>query len=139
MQALDVDFSTSVDISFIYDGISDAVVSVAVRKSTELNYVDLLVVDDDLILDGIGVPGEVGGRASIAQDIKHMIRETGLLVELIGERSTTKVAVNMNRIEIKIENDLRIKPGTARVIRTDIGTFFMTAKTIKYGDLEFYL
>ncbi|WP_020411010.1 DUF2590 family protein [Hahella ganghwensis] len=103
------------------------------------DYIDLYIVDNDLALDAIGVPQEVDGRASIAQDIKHMIRESGLLVELIGERNGEKVALNLSRIETRVENDTRIKPGTAKVTRTDTETFLITAKTLAYGDLEFYL
>ncbi len=148
---VDLDFTTPVVDAFSLDALIEPanptvpvvvpeVASVVQFKSQPTGeFVDLLVTDDDVVLDGIGVPSQIDGRSSIAQDIKHMIRETGLLIELIGERSASKIAVNMNRIEIKIENDLRIKPGTARVTRTEIGTFYMTAKTVKYGDLEFYL
>lgn len=103
------------------------------------DYVDLLIEDDGIALDELGIPIQIDGRASIAQDIKHMIRETGLLVEMIGERHPEKVKRNMVRIEQHIENDMRIRPGTAKVTRTDTGTFFVTAKTMKYGDVEVFL
>jgi hypothetical protein len=103
------------------------------------NHVDLLVDGDSIVLDAIGVPVLISGRASIAQDLKNMIRETGYLIEMIGERSNEKVTRNMVRIETKVEEDLRIKPGTAKVTRTDNNTFFVTATTIEYGDVEFYL
>ena len=98
------------------------------------DYVDILISGDSIALDNVGLPLTVEGRASIAQDIKHMVRETGLLVEMIGERNAQKIKRNMVRIEQAVENDARIRPGTARMTRLNI-----TAKTMKYGDLEVYL
>jgi hypothetical protein len=100
------------------------------------DYFDLLIEADSIVLDSFGLPVGIDGRASIAQDIKHMVRESGLLVEIVGERSSEKIKRNMVRIEQLIENDLRIRPGTASVTRTDVGEFYLTAKTMKYGDVE---
>lgn len=100
------------------------------------DYFDLLIAADSIVLDEFGLPLSVEGRVSIAQDIKHMIRESGLLVEMVGERSTEKVKRNMVRIEQLIENDLRIRPGTATVTRASNEVFWLTAKTMKYGDIE---
>jgi hypothetical protein len=102
-------------------------------------YTDLLIEGDGIALDAFGFPRLINGRASIAQDIKHMIRETGLLIEMIGERHAEKVQRKMIQIERYVEDDERITPGTAKVTRTDNETFFITAKTIEYGDVEFYL
>lgn len=103
------------------------------------DYFDLLIASDGIVLDAFGLPLTIDGRASIAQDIKHMIRESGLLVQMIAERSGEKVKRNMVRIEELVENDLRIRPGTARVVRTDVNEFYITAKTMKYGDIEVVL
>lgn len=100
------------------------------------DYFDLLIAADSIVIDQFGLPLSVDGRVSIAQDIKHMIRESGLLVEMIGERSNEKVRRNMVRIEQFVENDERIRPGTALVIRQSNEEFLLTAKTIKYGDIE---
>lgn len=100
------------------------------------DYFDLLIASDGIVLDSFGLPLTIEGRASIAQDIKHMVRESGLLVEVVGERSGEKVKRNMMRIEQLIENDLRIRPGTASVTRIDVGEFYLTATTMKYGDVE---
>lgn len=102
-------------------------------------YTDLLITDDGVTLDAFGLPVLISGRASIAQDIKHMIRETGLLIEMIGERHAEKVQRKMNQLERHIEDDVRIKPGTANITRTDTETFYITAKTMEYGEIEFYL
>ena len=53
----------------------------------EPKYRDLLITDDDITLDAGGYPVLVTERACIAQDIQHMIRESGLLVDLVGERT----------------------------------------------------
>jgi hypothetical protein len=102
-------------------------------------YIDVLVTADGIALDSVGNPILISGRASIAQDIKHMIRESGLLIEIIGERNTERVQQKLIRLEGLIEDDVRIKPGTANITRTDNETFFITAKTLEYGDVEFYL
>lgn len=102
-------------------------------------YQDLLIVDNDIVLDGIGAPLGISGRASIAQDIKHLIRESGLLVELIGERRRDKVALNLLRLETLVEADIRIIPGTAKIIRLDEETVLVRATTQDYGHLEFNL
>ena len=99
-------------------------------------YIDLLIVDDDINLDGATQPVLTSDRASIAQDIKHLIRESGLLVEVLGQRNAEAVQMNLTRIETLIEADSRLVPGTARVTRTDTATVFITAKTIEYGHIE---
>lgn len=99
-------------------------------------HVDILISDDGIHLDDFGFPALISGRASIAQDIKHMIRETGLLILMIGERHAETVRGYLVQIETKIEDDLRIVPGSARVERVDTNTIFVTAKTTEYGDIE---
>ncbi|WP_331352571.1 DUF2590 family protein [Cellvibrio sp. UBA7671] len=100
------------------------------------DHFDLLIAGDSIVLDEFGLPVGIDGRASIAQDIKHMIRETGLLVEMIGQRSSEKIKRGMVRIEQHVENDERIRPGTARMVQLDNETFLITAKTMQYGDIE---
>ncbi|MCX2834453.1 DUF2590 family protein [Microbulbifer thermotolerans] len=105
----------------------------------EAKYQDLLIVNNDIALDDVGVPLGISDRASIAQDIKHMIRESGLLVELVGERDSDKVALNLQRLENLVETDVRIVPGTASITRLDTETFLVRARTQDYGHLEFNL
>ncbi len=104
-----------------------------------MDYVDLLVTDDDLTLGVNAEPELVNGRASIAQDIRHMIRESGLLVVLVAQRDADTIALNLRRIESLVDNDLRIKPGTARASAPELETVFITAHTVKYGPIEVYL
>lgn len=100
------------------------------------DYFDLYIAADSIVLDEFGLPLSVDSRASIAQDIKHMVRESGLLVEMVAERSSEKVKRNMVRIEQRVESDERIRPGTARVTRASNDVFWLTAKTMQYGDIE---
>ena len=102
-------------------------------------YIDVLVTNDGIALDGFGLPILISGRASIAQDIKHMIRETGLLIKMIGERNPEKIRGFMIQIENKIEDDVRIVPGTAKVVRLDSNDFLIQAKTVEFGGVEFSL
>lgn len=104
-------------------------------------YRDILITDDDITPDAGGQPVLVTGRACIAQDIMHMIRESALLVELIGERDVMKRKTNLVRLTLMIDQDYRIKPGTARI--QEIWTtrarveFWATAETLRYGKIEF--
>jgi hypothetical protein len=102
-------------------------------------YRDLLITDDDFTLDGENEPALVTDRLCIAQDILHMIRDTGLLIEMIGNRDGQRIAQLSRQIEIDVENDIRIKPGTAKVTRTDVGTFFLVADTVDFGPVRFGL
>lgn len=101
-----------------------------------MEHFDLLIDGDGIALDEFGLPLFVSGRESIGQDIKHMIRESGLLVEILGERNREKVRRAMVLLEEKVEDDTRIKPGTATMERNSVGGFTLTATTMEYGDIE---
>lgn len=103
------------------------------------DYFDVLIVGDSIAIDSFGLPLFVEGRASIAQDIKNMIREHGYLVDMVAERNGQRIQRYMTMIEDLVEDDVRIRPGTASLVRQDNETFLLTAKTMKYGDLEFVL
>ena len=94
-------------------------------------YIDILITDRDIALDVAGMPENVDDRASIAQDIKHMIMESGVLVDLIAERSPMKWASNMTQLETMVEDDIRIIPGSVILDRdnNDKGRIFLTANT----------
>ncbi len=100
-------------------------------------YIDLLVTGDDLTLDAGKNPVFVTDRDCIAQDIKHAIRESGLLVRMIGERDKGAVAWLMNEIEILVEDDLRIQPGTASVTFAETERIVITAETLAFGFIDF--
>ena len=104
-------------------------------------YQDLLIQDDDLALDAAGYPLPVTDRACIAQDIMHMIRESGLLVELVGERDAKKRKTNIVRLTLAVDGDYRVRPGTSRV--EEVWTsrnrveFWLTAETLEFGKISF--
>lgn len=102
-------------------------------------YVDLLITDNDLTLDSGGEPQLVDDRDSIAQDIKHLIRESGLMVRIIGQRDPVKVAANLQALELLIEDDERLVPGTIAITAIDAETYYVTADTVEFGPIEFYI
>lgn len=102
-------------------------------------YFDLLITDDDITLDRGGIPERCRDRDSIAQDIKHMIRETGLLVELVGNRDDRKKQENIIRLTIAVDNDERIVPGSCSIHEVSLGTFYLVAETAEFGPIDFKL
>ncbi|SHJ72278.1 DUF2590 family protein (plasmid) [Halodesulfovibrio aestuarii] len=99
-------------------------------------YTDLLITNNDFTLDAGGNPALVHDVDCIAQDIEHMIRETGLLVELIANRDARKKAANLNKIIMAVEEDERIKPGTVYIEEPSLGTFYLVAETLEFGELQ---
>lgn len=99
-------------------------------------YIDLLIMDNDLVLDPSRQPLLIEDRASIAQDIAHMIRESGLLVTLVAERSRLRQRDCIQQLELLVEADERLKPGTALIKQVESGHYLVTAKTLKFGDIE---
>ena len=100
-------------------------------------YVDLLITDNDLTLDGGGEPQLVDDRDSIAQDIKHLIRESGLMVQIIGERHPVRIASNLQALELLIEDDVRLEPGSIEITPIDPETYYISADTVAFGIIEF--
>ncbi|AIS15526.1 phage protein [Pseudomonas chlororaphis subsp. aurantiaca] len=103
------------------------------------DYIDLLIQDNDLVLDPSRQPLLIEDRASIAQDIAHMIRDSGLLVTLVAERSRQRQADCILQLELLVENDERLVPGSAQIVQDRPGVYLVTAKTLKFGDIEVYL
>jgi len=101
-------------------------------------YVDLLMVDDTLALDADGLPRFVADRDSIAQDLRHMIRESGELVAMIAERDPELRRLHEQRITRLVDSDLRIVPGTARLAQSG-ATWTLSATTIDYGPTQVQL
>ena len=103
------------------------------------DYIDLLIAHNDLTLDASQQPLLVEDRASIAQDIAHMIRDSGLLVTLIAERDRLKQRDCIQQMELLVEADVRLVPGTARIIQPDPtqpGEYLITATTMKFGQIK---
>lgn len=99
-------------------------------------YIDLLITNNDLTLDPSNQPVLVDDRASIAQDIAHMIRESGLLVTLVAERDRFRQADCVQQLELLVETDERLVPGTVQITETDSGQYLVTATTVAFGTTE---
>ncbi|NUU34676.1 DUF2590 family protein [Pseudomonas sp. C2B4] len=99
-------------------------------------YLDLLIVNNDLALDPSHQPRLVDDRACIAQDIAHMIRDSGLLVTLVAERDRLRQRDCIQQLELLVEADERLVPGTARITQLEAGQYLVTAKTLKFGLIE---
>lgn len=108
-------------------------------NTTDPTYTDLLITDGDITLDAGGQPLLVHDRACVAQDILHMILESGLLVE----RDIRKRKTNIVELTLRVDLDYRIKPGTARIEEhwTDRDTveYWLTAETLEFGKISFQL
>ena len=102
-------------------------------------YIDLLITNNDLTLDPSNQPLLVEDRASIAQDIGHMIRESGLLATLVAERDRFRQSDCIQQLELLVEADVRLVPGTVRILEEEKGKYLVTAKTVEFGSVEVVL
>jgi hypothetical protein len=102
-------------------------------------YRDLLITDDDLALDEAGNSILIFDRDVIAQDLVHMIRESGLLPPLVGNRNRGLVERTKVEITLAVDNDYRIVPGSAYIEEPEPGRFYLTADTIQFGPVGFFL
>lgn len=99
-------------------------------------YIDLWIVDNDLVLDPSRQPLLIEDRASIAQDIAHMIRDSGLLVTLVAERDRLRQRDCIQQLELLVELDERLVPGTALITQLEPGQYLVTATTLQFGNIE---
>ena len=102
-------------------------------------YTDLLISGNDFTLDAGGNPVMVHDRDCIAQDLVHMIRESGLLAHLVGNRDERLKASILIELEIAVENDKRIKPGSVLIEEPELGEFYLVADTLEFGKIKFHL
>lgn len=98
-------------------------------------YFDILLTDDDLTLDAGGIPERCSDRDSIAQDLVNMIRDTGLLVDMVGDRDPMAKAANLVKLSLEVDEDERIVPGTCRITEAGLGVFYLQAETVEYGPI----
>ncbi|WP_429076462.1 DUF2590 family protein [Aeromonas hydrophila] len=106
---------------------------------SEPKYLDILVINGAWQLDAGGEPRRTQDRHSIGQDIKHRIMESGLARKFIGERSPTLRADVMTEIELLVENDERLVPGTIIIREEAADRLLVTATTYEFGSLEVVL
>ena len=106
---------------------------------SEQNYVDVLVENGAWVLDAGSQPRMTADRHSIGQDIQHRLMESGLASKLIGERSATLRADVQTEIELQVEGDVRLIPGTIYVTEEAPDRILIRAITYEYGPLEITL
>lgn len=99
-------------------------------------YIDLLITGRGLTLNSGNEPVLCDNRVSIAQDCVHAIIESGLATQLVGERSPTLRADLRNQIEMLVEDDDRIVPGTVRVNEESQVKLWVTADTYDFGRIS---
>ncbi len=99
-------------------------------------YIDLLITDRDFTLNSGNEPVLCDNRVSIAQDCVHAIIESGLATQLVGERSPTLRADLRNQMEMLVEDDERIVPGTVRVNEESQVKLWVTADTYDFGRIS---
>ncbi|GEM77351.1 DUF2590 family protein [Vibrio sagamiensis] len=100
-------------------------------------YIDLLVNDGGIDFDAGQQPIYTSDRNSIAQDIKHAIIESGLLREMQAERNRALRADVLTRIEMLVEQDKRIVPGSAEVTEQTSEKIWIFAETEAYGTMQY--
>ncbi|ENO1078072.1 DUF2590 family protein [Enterobacter asburiae] len=99
-------------------------------------YIDLLIENGNFVLNTGKEPELCNNRKSIGQDIIHSILESGLATQLIGERSPTLRADIFTQLELLIEEDERIVPGTVEVSEENQKRLWVTASTYNFGGIS---
>lgn len=99
-------------------------------------YLDIFITDRDLTLDAGMMASRCGNRLSIAQDIKHMLLESGLPTALIGERSSILRQDILLQMVLLIEDDERIEPGTVQIYEKSLKHLIINAETVDFGKLS---
>lgn len=102
---------------------------------SEALYIDLFIQGGDFVLNTGREPTLCNNRQSIGQDVIHSIIESGLATELIAERSPVLRADLFTRIELLIEEDERIVPGTVEISEESQKRLWVTASTYDFGGI----
>jgi hypothetical protein len=98
---------------------------------------DLWIVEGDLDFGPDGEPLFLADAHAIAQDVKHRLEERGLTVALVSEDGDPKAA--HRRIALEVEEDTRIRPGTASVTAAGGGAFTTRAATLSGDEIALTL
>lgn len=100
---------------------------------SDLLYIDLLIGERNFVLNAGNEPETCNNRQSIGQDIVHSILESGLVTGLIAERSPTMRDDIFTQLELLVESDQRIVPGTATVKEETRKRLWVSAETYDFG------
>ncbi|MGE6980723.1 DUF2590 family protein [Kluyvera intermedia] len=104
---------------------------------SELLYIDLLIENGDFVLNAGNEPELCNNRKSIGQDVIHSILESGLITRLIAERSPTMRADIFTQLEMLVESDERIVPGTVEISEESLARLWVTASTYDFGSISY--
>ncbi|AVY99394.1 DUF2590 domain-containing protein [Lelliottia sp. WB101] len=99
-------------------------------------YFDLRIKDKNFVLDSGAEPELCNNRDSIAQDVVHMIIESVLAKSLVGERSIVRRYDVLQQMELLVESDDRIVPGTVNISDSTTGNHTITADTWDFGPIS---
>ncbi|MGQ8702884.1 DUF2590 family protein [Serratia marcescens] len=99
------------------------------------HYVDLLITPaGDFTLDPGSEPLRCNNLVSVGQDVRHAVIESGLATQLVAERSSTLRADILTQIELLVEDDVRLVPGTIVVNQESMTRITITAKAYDFDD-----
>ncbi|PKF51106.1 DUF2590 family protein [Enterovibrio nigricans] len=104
--------------------------------SRDYIYQDMLIENGDVKLDDGRNPVLIKDAQVIAQDIKHAIIESGLAVALVGENSPSGRADIKKQIELLVEEETRLVPGTVTLEEPKLGQIWIFADTREFGALK---
>jgi len=96
-------------------------------------HIDLSIIDGDFDFSPNLTEKKLSGVDVIAQDVKHRILESGLLIKLIKLRNDNAVAPVLTELELEVEKDDRLKPGTIFITKNDDHTLTIEADTKESG------
>ncbi|MDP8173686.1 DUF2590 family protein [Pasteurella skyensis] len=100
-------------------------------------YLDLLVTNEDITLDSGNLPKICDNKVSIAQDIKHALLESGLVTQLIAERSRVlRSDIFLQMVEL-VEEDERLIPGSILIQEEALNRLLLSADTYEFGTIHF--
>jgi len=101
---------------------------------TMSRYSDIQILDDDLALDGVQAK-IIYDRDVILQDLRHALRESGLLIRLIGERLRGRRRLIEQEIIELVEDDSRIVPGSVTLSEETNG-YLLAGRTYEFSDFQ---
>lgn len=99
-------------------------------------YIDLLITAKNFTLNSGNEPILCNNRESIGQDIIHMIIESELSKRLVAERSRVLRGDILLQLEMLVETDDRIVPGTVQITEEQTGKYRVAADTWDFGPLS---
>ena len=95
---------------------------------------DLELAAGDLVFGPDDEPRFLAGTAVIAQDVQHRLLESGLAAELVAEDADPEAA--LAAIAFEVEDDERVRPGSARGSITANGRIEIEAHTLDGGEID---